>query len=74
MSTVEKGASSLTATSYLVLGFLARLPMGLLYERAAIEFWAGIAAGVSAADATGSAQARAEDGPTIGSGSNGTGR
>ena len=41
------------------------LPMGLLYERAAIEFWASVAAGVSAEEAA-SDRARAEDdGATI---------
>lgn len=36
------------------------LPMGLLYERAAIEFWEGVAAGVTAEEAAVD-RARAED-------------
>ena len=36
------------------------LPMGLLYERAAIEFWEGVVAGV-AAEETAADRARAED-------------
>ncbi len=36
------------------------LPMGLLYERAAIEFWEGVAAGVTAEEAAAD-RARAED-------------
>jgi PadR family transcriptional regulator AphA len=36
------------------------LPVGLLYERAAIEFWEGVAAGVTA-DETAADRARAED-------------
>ncbi len=36
------------------------LPMGLLYERAAVEFWGNVAAGVAAEDAAAD-RARAED-------------
>ena len=36
------------------------LPMGLLYERAAVEFWEGVAAGVRVDDATAD-RSRAED-------------
>jgi DNA-binding PadR family transcriptional regulator len=36
------------------------LPMGLLYERAAVEFWEGVAAGVAAEEAAAD-RARAED-------------
>lgn len=37
------------------------LPMGLRFERAAMEFWAGVAAGVSAEEEGAMAKARAED-------------
>jgi hypothetical protein len=36
------------------------LPMGLLYERAAVEFWEGVAAGARV-DGAGADRSRAED-------------
>jgi PadR family transcriptional regulator, regulatory protein AphA len=51
------------------------LPMGLLYERAAIDFWAGVAAGVSHEDERLAAQTRGEDdGASVRSGTTATAR
>ena len=52
----SKGSVSPTVEHWLGV----TLPMGLLYERAAIEFWAGVAARAGAAESA-EARARAED-------------
>ena len=52
----RKGATSRTVEHWRGV----TLPMGLLYERAAVEFWAGVATGVAAEDASAD-RARAED-------------
>jgi hypothetical protein len=50
------GAASLTIEHWRGV----TLPMGLLYERAAVEFWEGVATGVGAEEAAAD-RARAED-------------
>ncbi len=42
------------------------LPMGLLYERAAVEFWEGVAAGASGSDGATDRSAAVDDGASLG--------